>query len=283
MFERFTDAARQALVYAEDEARVVGQAAIGSEHLLLGLLREGTGAAATVLANRELTLEATRQEVGRVPGGDVEASDRVGLAFAADARQALDRAVLEASALGHDHIGTEHILLGVLRDEEGVAVGVLVGLGVEPPAIRAEILRLVGAGRIEGLTGGEAHTEVATPPSFTAWLGTALTAASAEATADGRAIEVTDLLLAMADDPQTPAGWVLAELGIDSQALRATAEHLRLLDREIDRVGREMHDASASDQVVRTAELRDQRRQLIAQRQRRVLPTEGADPDGPVG
>ncbi len=134
---------------------------------------------------------------------------------------------------------------------------------------------MVGGGGDDGPhdVEGEAGS---TPPSFSAWLGAALTAASAEATADGRSIEVTDFLVAMAGDGQSPAGWVLAELGVDAAGLRATAEHLRLLDREIARVGREMHAATGAQDLDRAGELRDQRRLLIAQRQRRAA----ADPDG---
>jgi len=280
MFERFSEPAQQAIGFAREEARAFGRTHVASEHLLLGLLREGSGAAGRVLAAREITLDAARSAVERIAtaefGVGAHAEAEAGTAAGgstAGVEQALEFALKEALALGHEHIGTEHILLGLLRLESG-GVSVLIELEADPRAIRAELIRLVGGGRIEGLPGGQAHAEVATPPSFTAWLGTALTEASAEATADGRAIEVTDLLLTLVDDPQSPAGWVLAELGVDGVALRATAEHLRLLDREIDRVGREMHDASAAQQDGRAGGLRDQRRRLIAQRQRRPLPAD---------
>ncbi len=172
------------------------------------------------------------------------------------ARQALERAADEALAQGAERIGPDHVLLGLLGDTDGPAVRALARLGVEPRAIRAELLRIDGGDRS------------ATPPSFAAWLGAALTQAAAEATADGRSIEVTDFLLALTHDRQSPAGWVLAELGIDGDLVRTTAEHLRLLDREIDRVGREMHDAAEAQQLDRAGELREQRGLLIAQRQR---------------
>jgi ATP-dependent Clp protease ATP-binding subunit ClpA len=194
------------------------------------------------------------------------------------ARQALDRAHAEAQALGHDRVEAEHILLGLLGDDDGAAVRVLARLGADPQAIRSELVRTLGVGAIDDLPTDRA-APAATPPSFTAWLGAALTAASAEAMADGRSIEVTDFLLALAQDPQSPAGWVLAELGVDAPSLRATAEHLRLLDREIGRVGREMHDAAAAEHLDLAAELRDQRRLLIAQRQRKAGPSK---PDPPA-
>ncbi|MGI8803650.1 MAG: Clp protease N-terminal domain-containing protein [Solirubrobacteraceae bacterium] len=194
--------------------------------------------------------------------------------FSKAAKQALERALEQAVALGHDQVATEHLLLGLLGEEDGVPVRALGRHGVEAEALRAELIRMIGGGE----PGPSSGDEVATPPTFAAWLGTALTLASAEAMADGRAIEVTDFLVALAQDLQSPAGWVLAELGVDRAALWATAEHLRLLDREIDRVGREMHEAGTADQLVRAGDLRDQRRRLIDQRTRKVV--RGPPPDG---
>ncbi|MEA2299436.1 MAG: ATP-dependent Clp protease ATP-binding subunit ClpC [Solirubrobacteraceae bacterium] len=275
MFERFSEPARQAVVRAQEEARELGHDHIGAEHLLLGLLHEQAAPAAQVLGSLGVTLGAARAAVGRAVGpGSVGAAETV--AFTPGARQALERAPEEASAGGSDEIGTEHILLGLLAEEAGVAVGILAELGAAPAALRAALLRLAEGGGMSEADGGGFAPGVATPPTFAAWLGAALTQAAAEATADGRAIEVTDFLVAMSHDAQSPAGWVLAELGVDGAGLRATAEHLRLLDREIARVGREMHDAAAAEELGRAGELRDQRRQLIAQRQRKASP-EGED------
>jgi ATP-dependent Clp protease ATP-binding subunit ClpA len=200
-----------------------------------------------------------------------------------EALQALDRARAEARALGHDRVGTEHVMLGLLGEAGGLPVRALGRLGAQPAAIRAELMRLIDGAGLDESGGGDRPEDIegeegATPPSFAAWLGAALTHASAEATADGRSIEVTDFLLALTHDPQSPAGWVLAELGVDAAGLRATAEHLRLLDREIARMGREMEAAAAASQIDRAAELRDQRRKLLAQRQGRRGPSTGEDP-----
>ena len=195
------------------------------------------------------------------------------------AREALDRAREQARALGRDRVEPEHILLGLLADQDGLTARLLARFRVEPPAVRAELMRMVGGGDDERPDDVEGEAG-STPPSFSAWLGAALTTASAEATADGRSIEVTDFLVAMAADAESPGGWVLAELGVDGAGLRATAEHLRLLDREIARVGREMHAATIAQDLARAGELRDQRRLLIAQRRRRVPdPAGDADAD----
>ncbi len=194
--------------------------------------------------------------------------------YSESARHALDRARAEALALGHGEVSTEHILLGLLGDEADATVRALTALGARPEAIRAELIIEV-ATQEDPREGEEVESAAATPPSFTAWLAAALTHASAEASVDRRPIEVTDFLLALAEDAQSPAGWVLAELGVESERLRATAEHLRLLEREIARVGREMHDAAAAQQLDRAGELRDQRKLLIAQRQRRAAPPAG--------
>lgn len=199
--------------------------------------------------------------------------------FSASARRALDRAGEQARALGRDRVEPEHILLGLLGDEDGLTARLLARFRAEPAAIRAELMRMLSGGGDEGPDDVEGEAG-STPPSFSAWLGAALTTASAEATADGRSIEVTDFLVAMAVDAQSPAGWVLAELGVDGAGLRATAEHLRLLDREIARVGREMHEATAAQDLDRAGVLRDQRRLLIGQRQRRAAPEPEADDAG---
>lgn len=129
MFERFTDRARRVVVYAQDEAKTLEHNYIGTEHLLLGLLREEEGIAAQALASFSVTVEAVREHVVRETSRGNGAS--VGhIPFTPRAKKALELALREALQLGHNYIGTEHLLLGVLREQEGLAVQTLASLGV---------------------------------------------------------------------------------------------------------------------------------------------------------
>src|SRR3954467_5390074 len=121
MFERFTERARQVVVLAQEEARSLRHNYIGTEHLLLGLLREEEGLAARVLESFDVTIEEVRAQVARIVGqGDDVATGQI--PFTPRAKKSLDLALREALALGHNHIGTEHLLLGLVRLDEGVAM-----------------------------------------------------------------------------------------------------------------------------------------------------------------
>jgi ATP-dependent Clp protease ATP-binding subunit ClpC len=145
VFERFTEPARQVVVLAQDEARALKHNYIGTEHLLLGLLRERTGKAAQVLDSLDLALENVRAEVLRVvgPGTDVPGSQ---MPFTPRAKLVLELALREALSLGHDYIGPEHVLLGVVAEGEGVAFGILLDAGVTAEAVRASVAQVVGGG-----------------------------------------------------------------------------------------------------------------------------------------
>src|SRR3989440_2941319 len=124
MFERFTERARQVVVLAQDEARALKHNYIGTEHLLIGLLREKEGIAARVLETLPVTLEGVREQVGRIIGtGDEVTSGQI--PFTPRAKKALELSLREALGLGHNWIGTEHILLGLVRENEGVAARIL--------------------------------------------------------------------------------------------------------------------------------------------------------------
>ncbi len=149
MFERFTDRARRVLVLAQEEARLLNHSFIGTEHILLGLIGEGDGLAAQALATLGITPEAVRRKVeetigmaGTLPGGSPPFTPR--------AKKVLELSLREALQLGHDHIGTEHLLLGLVREGEGVAVTVLVGLGADLGRVRREVV---------GLISGQEHPE----------------------------------------------------------------------------------------------------------------------------
>ena len=154
MFERFTERARQVVVLAQEEARSLKHNYIGTEHLLLGLLREEEGVAARVLDGLEVSVEEVRAAVVRIVGSGEE-SPQGQIPFTPRAKKVLELALREALSLGHNYIGTEHILLGLVREDEGVAARILLDLDAEPEKIRNEVMRaLSGPGRRSSQGGG---------------------------------------------------------------------------------------------------------------------------------
>ena len=127
MFERYTDRARRVVVLAQEEARMLNHNYIGTEHILLGLIREGEGVAAKALESLGISQEAVRQQVGEIIGQGQHAPAGH-IPFTPRAKKVLELSLREALALGHNYIGTEHILLGLIREGEGVAAQVLVKL-----------------------------------------------------------------------------------------------------------------------------------------------------------
>jgi ATP-dependent Clp protease ATP-binding subunit ClpC len=156
MFERFTERARQVVVLAQDEARALKHNYIGTEHILLGLLREEEGLAARVLESLDITVEEVRAQVARIVGqGDEVTTGQI--PFTPRAKKVLELALREALSLGHNYIGTEHILLGLVRENEGVAARILLDFDADAEKIRNEIIRMLsGPGRRQqgGAAGG---------------------------------------------------------------------------------------------------------------------------------
>jgi ATP-dependent Clp protease ATP-binding subunit ClpC len=150
MFERFTERARQTVVYAQVEARDLRHNYIGTEHLLLGLLREEEGLAARVLWSLDITAEGVRAQVARMIGQGDEVSDGQ-IPFTPRAKKVLELALREAVALGHNYIGTEHILLGIVREDEGVGARILLDFGADADRVRAETRRLLGGAAVFGV------------------------------------------------------------------------------------------------------------------------------------
>ena len=147
MFERFTERARQVVVLAQDESRTLGHDYIGTEHILLGLLREQEGLAARVLESFDLRTEEVRAQVVSIVG-EGEAVTTGQIPFTPHAKEALEFSLREALALGHDWIGTEHVLLGLVRATDGVAARVLLDSGADPDTVRNELIRMMsGTGR----------------------------------------------------------------------------------------------------------------------------------------
>ena len=155
MFERFTDRARRVVVLAQEEARLLSHSYIGTEHILLGLIHEGEGVAAKALESLGISLEAVRNQVEEIIGqGGSSPSGHI--PFTPRAKKVLELSLREALQLGHNYIGTEHILLGLIREGEGVAAQVLVKLGADLSRVRQQVIQLLSGyqGPASGGTGG---------------------------------------------------------------------------------------------------------------------------------
>jgi ATP-dependent Clp protease ATP-binding subunit ClpC len=194
MFERFTDRARRVVVLAQEEARMLNHNYIGTEHILLGLIHEGEGVAAKALESLGISLEAVREQVEEIIGQGQQAPSGH-IPFTPRAKKVLELSLREALQLGHNYIGTEHILLGLIREGEGVAAQVLVKLGADLNRVRQQVIQL-----LSGYQGKEPATAGAGPqegtPSSSLVLdqfGRNLTAAAREGQLDpviGRAKEI---------------------------------------------------------------------------------------------
>jgi ATP-dependent Clp protease ATP-binding subunit ClpC len=146
VFERFTERARQVVVLAQDEARLLKHNYIGTEHLLLGLMREEEGIAARVLESLDISLDEVRAQVARIVGqGEEVASGQI--PFTPRAKKVLELALREALGLGHGYIGTEHLLLGLARENEGVAARILLDFNVDADRVRNAVAGMLGGGQ----------------------------------------------------------------------------------------------------------------------------------------
>jgi len=155
VFERFTERAKQVVVLAQDEARALRHNYIGTEHILLGLLREEEGLAARVLESLDITVEEVRAQVARIIGPGDEPIVSGQIPFTPRAKKVLELSLREALSLKHNYIGTEHILLGLVRENEGVAARILVDFDADAETIRNEIMRVLSGPGGPGLV----HTE----------------------------------------------------------------------------------------------------------------------------
>jgi ATP-dependent Clp protease ATP-binding subunit ClpA len=153
MFERFTDRARRVVVLAQDESRMLHHDYIGTEHILLGLIHEGEGVAAKALQALDISLESVRSQVEEIVGKGQET--RAGhIPFTPRAKKVLELSLRESLELGHDYIGTEHILLGLIREGDGVAAQVLVRMGADLSRVRHQVILV-----LEGHEGSSARRE----------------------------------------------------------------------------------------------------------------------------
>ncbi len=158
MFERFTDRARRVVVLAQEEARMLNHNYIGTEHILLGLIHEGEGVAAKALESLNISLEAVRSQVEESIGQGKQAPSGH-IPFTPRAKKVLELSLREALQLGHNYIGTEHILLGLIREGEGVAAQVLVKLGADLNRVRQQVIQLLSGyqGKESAPSGGPAE------------------------------------------------------------------------------------------------------------------------------
>ncbi|HEX3832097.1 MAG TPA: Clp protease N-terminal domain-containing protein [Solirubrobacteraceae bacterium] len=239
-----TERARHVVVLGQEEARALRHHSIGTGHILLGLLREEEGMAARVLEKLAITVERVRERVVRMVGSGEEATTGQ-IPFTERAKKVLELALREALSLGHNYIGTEHILLGLiaenegvafrtrpdpgsdLEEREGVAVRILHDFDVDAETIRAEVIRMLSSpeARAERARAEvryvSSETSIHVDPS--AIVRRLLMSAAARALDDGRSeIEVADLLLALTRDEATSR--LLASLGVDVTAVRDTLE-----------------------------------------------------------
>ena len=203
MFERFTDRARRVVVLAQEEARMLNHNYIGTEHILLGLIHEGEGVAAKALESLGISLEAVRSQVEEIIGQGQQAPSGH-IPFTPRAKKVLELSLREALQLGHNYIGTEHILLGLIREGEGVAAQVLVKLGADLTRVRQQVIQLLSGyqgkeAEASGTPAGTGGRESGAPSSSTVLdqFGRNLTQAALEGKLDpvvGRAKEVERIM-----------------------------------------------------------------------------------------
>jgi ATP-dependent Clp protease ATP-binding subunit ClpC len=196
VFERFTERARQVVVLAQEEARTLKHNYIGTEHILLGLLREEEGLAARVLESLDITVERVRAQVVRIVGSGEEVTSGQ-IPFTPRAKKVLELALREALSLGHNYIGTEHILLGLVRENEGVAARILLDFDADSEKIRNEVIRMLSGpgGRRQGAGTGTGEGKKSS--KLLDQFGRNLTKLAAEAKLDpviGREIEIERIM-----------------------------------------------------------------------------------------
>ncbi len=273
MFERFTERARQVVVLAQEEARTLKHNYIGTEHILLGLLREEEGVAAQVLQSLGITLERVRAEVVRIVGSGEEVTSGQ-IPFTPRAKKVLELALREALGIGHKYIGTEHILLGLVRENEGVAARILLDFDADPEKIRDAVIRMLAKSGGATASAGIPMPRPAIDPAWLDGLDEVLGPLSAEIRRDlSREPDGGDLLLALACSRQTTAARALRELGVDLDALWGTVERVRhdnvrsreQLARRIDETRRAKQQSLEAKDFAQAARLRDQERELNEQ------------------
>ncbi|HTU24296.1 MAG TPA: Clp protease N-terminal domain-containing protein [Pirellulales bacterium] len=239
MYDRFTDRTRKVMELANQEAQRFNHEHLGTEHILLGLVKEGSGVAANVLKNLDIDLRKIRLEVEKViqSGPDMLMAGK--LPLTPRAKKAINYALEEARNLNHNYVGTEHLLLGMLREKEGVAARVLIGLGLTLVEVRHEVLNLLGhvaepaaeaAGGVAEPAAGEAtrvESAILRSMPLTARAQKVFQLANETAQRlDSRTVEPEHVLLGLLDEGSGAALRVLKQLGIDLRKLRLEFEKI---------------------------------------------------------
>ena len=237
MLERFTDRARRVVKLAEEEARRLDHNYIGTEHLLLGLIREGEGVAAKALESLGISLDAVRQQVEEIIGRGQQAPFDV-IPFTPRSKKVLELSLRESQQLGHNYIGTEHILLGLIREGDGVAAQVLVKLGADLNRVRQQVIQLL-------------HGHPADEPT---------SARSAE-----RELMVLDTRKTRLEAIEARLDTIDVLLTVVEQRVGIRADTTDL-DEQIDRVRGERQAAADAQEYERAASLRDREQELLAAR-----------------
>ncbi len=249
MFERFTDRARRAVDLAGEEARALNHDYIGTEHILLGLIHEGEGVAAHALESLGISLDDVRQQVEQIIGQGQQAPWSGQIPYTPRAKKVLELSLREAKHLGHHYIGTEHILLGLIREGHGVAAQVLTELGADLNGVRQRVIQLL-------------HEHQGRPPEA----GPARLAA-ARRKVRGRQAEIRDHVEAIG-----------SQLAAIEQRVGAGPE-IGDLDRQIGQVRRDKESAAAAEDYETAAALRDRERQLRAEKASRQAEWAAAHPE----
>jgi len=250
MFERFTGRARRVVVLAQEEARMLDHNYIGTEHILLGLIREGEGVAAKALESLGISLEAVRQQVEEIIGlGEQAPSGHI--PFTARAKKVLELSLREALQLGQNYIGTEHILLALIREGDGVAAQVLVKLGADLIRVRQQVIQLMHGWHSEELE--TARTELRPGP-----------AGGSE----------RRLLAAL----QARVSAIESRLPVIEQRV-GTGPDTGDLDRQIDQAHGAREAAADAQDYEQAALLRDRGKQLLAEKAARQQEWSAAHPD----
>ena len=219
MFERFTDRARKVVVLAQTEARMLNHNYIGTEHILLGLVAESEGIAGQALTSLGISLEAVRSQVVEIIG-EGKAAPTGHIPFTPRAKKVLELSLREALQLGHNYIGTEHILLGLIREGEGVAAQVLVKLGADLKRARETVLALLSDSVPEGVrSAGQID-------KGTSYVRVIQVAQEAAAEMGAESVEATHLLIALIASGDDEVDRLLRTWEVDPAAIRARIEEL---------------------------------------------------------